>query len=192
MEFQLNLPVSKKEIKKLHAGDILYLSGYIFTARDVAHELLLQKDTRTLPFSPSKMALYHCGPLMKKQAKSWYVVSAGPTTSSRMELFEDKLIEKYHIPIIIGKGGMGQRTANALKQYTAIYTVYPGGAGALAADDVEKVVRVHWLEQLGMLEAVWILKMRNFGPLVVAMDSHGGSLLERKIKIDQTDLIKMC
>lgn len=192
MEYHLDLPVNRKEIRKLHVGDILYLSGNIFTARDVAHAVLLKKDTKTLPFTPSRMALYHCGLLMKKQGKNWYVVSAGPTTSSRMEIFEDKLIEKYEIPIIIGKGGMGERTAKALQHHTAVYTVYPGGAGALAADNVVKVVRVYWLEQLGMLEAVWILKMKNFGPLVVAMDSHGGSLVERKMKIDQTDLIKMC
>lgn len=192
MQYQLSLPVNKKEIKKLHVGDILYLSGNIFTARDVAHTLLLQKDIHNLPFLPSKMALYHCGPLMKKQGKNWSVVSAGPTTSSRMEIFEDHLIEKFQIPIIIGKGGMGERTAKALQKHTAVYTVYPGGAGALAAESVTEVVKVYWLEQLGMLEAVWILKMKNFGPLVVAMDSHGESLVERKIKIDQTDLIKMC
>ena len=182
----------KKDVKKLHVGDLLYVSGNIFTARDVAHQLLFQKKVDDLPFVPSKMALYHCGPLMKKQGKKWYVVSAGPTTSSRMEIFEDKLIEKFGIPLIIGKGGMGERTAKALQKHTAVYTVYPGGAGALAADCVQKVVDVHWLDSLGMLEAVWVFKMKEFGPLVVAMDSYGGSLVERKIKIDQTDLIKMC
>ncbi|HVQ01509.1 MAG TPA: FumA C-terminus/TtdB family hydratase beta subunit [Candidatus Thermoplasmatota archaeon] len=192
MEYRLHLPVRREEIKKLRIGDILYLSGPIFTARDAAHKLLLKKDADELPFNPSQMALYHCGPLMKQQNKKWTVVSAGPTTSSRMELFEDKVIEKFHVPIIIGKGGMGKKTADSLKRYTSVYTVYPGGVGVLAAENVTRVVRVYWLEELGMTEAIWILQMKNFGPLVVAMDSHGGSLVEQKVKIYQTDLIKTC
>jgi fumarate hydratase subunit beta len=192
MEYHFQLPVGKKEIKKLRIGDILYLSGAVFTARDAAHKLLLQKEAKELPFDPSYMALYHCGPLMKRQGNTWVVVSAGPTTSSRMEMFEDKVIEKFRVPIIIGKGGMGKKTAEALQRYTAVYTVYPGGVGVLAAENVARVVDVYWLEELGMLEAVWVFQMKDFGPLVVAMDSHGGSLMEQKVKINQTDLIKTC
>ena len=192
MEYHLQLPVGKKEIKKLRIGDILYLSGAVFTARDAAHKLLLQKEVKELPFIPAHMALYHCGPLMKRQGNTWVVISAGPTTSSRMEVFEDKVIEKFRVPIIIGKGGMGKKTAEALQRYTAVYTVYPGGVGVLAAENVARVVDVYWLEELGMLEAVWVFQMKDFGPLVVAMDSYGGSLMEQKVKINQTDLIKTC
>lgn len=192
MEYHLKLPVDKKEIKKLRIGDVLYLSGAVFTARDAAHKLLLKEDVKELPFNPSQMALYHCGPLMRRQGNTWVVVSAGPTTSSRMELFEDRVIEKFRVPIIIGKGGMGKKTAEALQHYTAVYTVYPGGVGVLAAENVSRVVGVYWIEELGMTEAVWVLQMKSFGPLVVAMDSHGGSLVEQKVKIYQTDLIKTC
>jgi len=125
--------------------------------------------------------LFHCGPLMKKTDKGWQVVSAGPTTSSRMEIFEDKFIEKYGINIIIGKGGMGERTEKALQKYTCVYTSYTGGAGALAADKVEDVRAVYWLDELGMPEAVWIFQVKEFGPLVVAIDSHGESIY-RKLK----------
>ena len=115
MEYHLKLPVAKIDIKKLRIEDVIYVSGSIFTARDEAHHKMLESDKNTLPFNPSKMALYHCGPLMKKINNEWQVISAGPTTSSRMDLFEDKFIEKYGINIIIGKGGMGDRTKKALQ-----------------------------------------------------------------------------
>ena len=176
MEYHLNLPASKEEIKKLKIRDVVYVTGKIFTARDEAHHMMLEKDKSSLPFDPSEMALFHCGPLMKKEKGKWQVVSAGPTTSSRMEIFEDKFIEKFGINIIIGKGGMGERTEKALQKYICVYTSYTGGAGALAADKVEEVPRVYWLEELGMPEAAWIFKVKEFGPLVVAIDSHGESI----------------
>ena len=122
------------------------------------------------------MALFHCGPLMKKNGKKWKVVSAGPTTSSRMEIFEDKFIENFCINIIIGKGGMGEKTKKTLEKNTCVYASFTGGAGVLAADKVEEVLDVYWLDELGMTEAVWIFKVKEFGPMVVAMDSHGKSL----------------
>ena len=174
MEYHLKIPASKDEIKKLKIGDVIYVTGKIFTARDEAHHMMLEKNK--IPFDPAEMALFHCGPLMKQEKSKWQVVSAGPTTSSRMEIFEDRFIEKFGINIIIGKGGMGERTEKALKKHTAVYTAYTGGAGALAADKVEEVPGVYWLEELGMPEAAWIFKVKEFGPLVVAMDSHGESI----------------
>ena len=176
MEYHLKLPVTKDEIKKLKISDILYVTGKMFTARDEAHHMMLEKDKNNLPFNPSEMALFHCGPLMKKEKGKWQVVSAGPTTSSRMEIFEDKFIEKFGVNIIIGKGGMGKRTEKALQKFSGVYTAYTGGAGALAADKVEEVLGVYWLEEFGMPEAAWIFKVKEFGPLVVAIDSHGKSI----------------
>jgi tartrate/fumarate subfamily iron-sulfur-dependent hydro-lyase beta chain len=174
MEYHFGIPVTSDKIKKLRIGDILYISGKIFTARDEAHAKMLKAGK--LPFNPSEMALYHCGPLMEKKGKSWKVVSAGPTTSVRMEIFEDKFIKKYGINVIIGKGGMGKKTKKALQTSIGVYTSYTGGAGALAAYHIEDVPAVYWLDELGMPEAVWIFKVKEFGPLVVAMDSHGGSI----------------
>jgi tartrate/fumarate subfamily iron-sulfur-dependent hydro-lyase beta chain len=176
MEYHFKLPIESEEIKKLKIGDILYISGKIFTARDETHHMMLEEKLDTIPFDPSKMALYHCGPLMKKTNDKWQVVSAGPTTSSRMEIFEDKFIEKFAIQVIIGKGGMGEKTKKALMKYCAVYTSYTGGAGALAADNIDEVSNVFWLEELGMPEAAWIFKVKEFGPLVVAIDSHGHSI----------------
>jgi len=180
MEFHLKLPLSDDDIKKLHIGDVVYISGRIFTARDEAHHMMLEAGKGDLSFNPSDMGVYHCGPLMKKVNGVWHVVSAGPTTSSRMEIFEDKFIEKFGVNLLIGKGGMGERTKKALQSYTGVYTAYTGGAGALAADKVVEVSDVFWLDELGMPEAVWIFKVKDFGPLIVAMDSYGDSIYNLK------------
>jgi len=180
MEYHYQLPLEEEKIKQLHVGDIIYITGEIFTARDEAHHKMLELDKNSLSFNPSTMALFHCGPLVKKYETGWQAISVGPTTSSRMEIFEDKFLDKYHIQIIIGKGGMGDRTLKALQKHTCVYTSYTGGAGALAADRIQKVTDVHWLEELGMPEAVWIFKVKDFGPLVVAMDSHGDSIYKKK------------
>jgi tartrate/fumarate subfamily iron-sulfur-dependent hydro-lyase beta chain len=122
------------------------------------------------------MALFHCGPLMSRHADGWKVVAAGPTTSIRMESTEDRFLEMFRPPIIIGKGGMGDRTSVALQSVGAVYAQYTGGAGALAAQRIESVEGVKWLEKLGMTEAVWLLKAKQFGPLLVTMDAAGGNL----------------
>jgi len=179
VEYHLNLPVKPDEIKRLKVGDILYVSGMVFTARDEAHHMMLEKKKDEIPFDPSVMGLYHCGPLMKKTKKGWNVVSAGPTTSSRMEIFEDRFIERFGIRLIIGKGGMGKNTQKALQKYMCVYTSYTGGAGALAAEKVENVKDVYWLEKLGMPEAIWLFKVKEFGPLIVAMDTHGKSIYKK-------------
>jgi tartrate/fumarate subfamily iron-sulfur-dependent hydro-lyase beta chain len=176
MQFNLKLPLSNDEVKKLHVGDIVYITGKIFTARDEAHKIMLESDMKDIPFNPKEMALFHCGPLMKKDKEIWHVVSAGPTTSSRMEIFEEDFLAKFDTKLIIGKGGMGGKTQNALNKNNAVYTSYTGGAGALAAERIFEVDNVYWLEELGMPEAIWIFNVKDFGPLVVSMDSHGKSI----------------
>jgi len=179
MEYHVSLPVPSDVLKKLLVGDVLYVTGSVFTARDIAHMKMRGMKPKDLPFDPSVMALYHCGPLMKKENGRWIAVSAGPTTSSRMEEFEDILLDRFGIHLIIGKGGMGERTGKALKKTGSVYAAFPGGAGVLAAEKITDVSQVFWLEEFGMPEAVWILEVKEFGPLVVAMDSSGQSLYRR-------------
>ncbi|MCK5585263.1 fumarate hydratase C-terminal domain-containing protein [Candidatus Bipolaricaulota bacterium] len=178
MKRDLSLPIDGATARQLRVGDILFLTGSIFTARDEAHLLMLeaQESGKDIPFDPSQMALFHCGPVVSKQNGGWKVIAAGPTTSIRMELFEDKYLETFRPPIIIGKGGMGDRTQAALESVGAVYTHYTGGAGALAAERIESIEGVEWLEELGMPEAAWFFKVKDFGPLLVTMDSVGGNL----------------
>ncbi len=188
LEYHFDIPVDVEDIKKLHIGDIVYVSGTVFTARDAAHHLMLEQNKIDIPFDPSIMALYHCGPLMKKNKDGWKVISAGPTTSGRMEIFEDKFIEKYGINLIIGKGDMGERTRKTLQKHSGVYMSYTGGAGALAADSIQEVRAVYWLEELGMAEAIWIFVVKEFGPLVVAIDSYGESIY-RELKKNENILL---
>ena len=167
-------PISEQDARNLHVGDTIYLTGTMFTARDQAHLMMLEHGA---PFCVEGLALYHCGPLVKKEEDGgWRVISAGPTTSARMEAFEDRFLERFPVRIIIGKGGMGDRTSAALKKVGAVYTHYTGGAGALAARAISEVTNVYWLSELGMPEAVWALSVVEFGPLTVSMDAHGESL----------------
>lgn len=169
----LETPISEQQARDLRVGDVIYITGTMFTARDEAHLKMLEEGE---PFPVSGLALYHCGPVVEKDDGGWRIVSAGPTTSARMEIFEDRFLEKLPVRVIIGKGGMGEKTLSALHKVGAVYTHYTGGAGALAARAVKAVTDVHWLDELGMPEAVWVLSVVEFGPLTVAMDAHGGSL----------------
>lgn len=175
---QISIPLKKKDLLSLHIGDVVYLSGTVFTARDQAHQMLLTMQPDELPFDTSSMGLYHCGPLMKFENESWKIISAGPTTSSRLDLFEPEFIQKFGITTIIGKGMMGEKTRISLKN-NGVFFVYTGGAGALAADQIQNIEAVHWLDELGMAEAIWIFRVEKFGPVVVAIDSHGKTLFKK-------------
>lgn len=178
MEREIHLPVDEAGARALRVGDILYATGRLFTARDEAHHMMLDRFERgvEIPFDPGGMALFHCGPVVRAVDAGWEVVAAGPTTSARMDLFEDEFLGAYGTRIIIGKGGMGEKTQRALEKAGAVYAHYTGGAGALAAQRITSVPAVYWLEELGMPEAVWIFDVARFGPLLVTMDSAGGNL----------------
>mgnify|MGYP000583683601 FL=1 len=180
MEYRLNLPVGEDDILKIKAGDTIYITGLVVTARDEAHKkaIELYDEGKELPIDFSKVAIFHCGPIVKKEGDEWKVVAAGPTTSSRMEIFEYDFIKRFNTRIIIGKGGMGEKTAKACKEFKAIYAAFTGGAAVLAANAIKKVKDVFWLEELGMPEALWVLEVEDFGPLTVTIDAYGRNLTE--------------
>ena len=173
MERILDTPIAESDIRGLKAGDVIYVSGVIFTARDEAHKVLLERGE---PFPLEGLALFHCGPVVRKRNGAWEVIAAGPTTSMRMESLEPEFLRRFKPRVIIGKGGMGEGTLKALGEVGAVYCHFTGGAGALAARAIKSVREVHYLEELGIPEAIWVFEVEKFGPLVVAMDSHGRSL----------------
>jgi len=177
VEYRLRTPVSERDVRRLRVEDTIYVTGEVFTARDYVHRRALEYhvEGKELPIDVEGKAVFHCGPLVKEVDGGYKVVSAGPTTSARMEIFEDKFIEKFHVRIVIGKGGMGPRTTEAMKKFGAVYCAFTGGAGALAEKAIKRVRTVEWLD-LGMPEALWILEVEDFGPLTVAIDAHGNNL----------------
>lgn len=166
----LQTPLSIKDVEKLKLGDVVYLSGEIVTARDKAHGRIIESGR-----APASLNLvYHCGPHVKKN-KSWRILSAGPTTSARMNRYTKLLLEKFGTRAIIGKGGMGSESLEAFSKHRCVYLAFTGGCGVLAAQRIKEVKEVHWLD-LGVPEALWVLRVENFGPLVVAMDCRGGTM----------------
>jgi fumarate hydratase subunit beta len=178
-------PMNEKEVRSLRAGDIVELNGELLTLRDEAHmrALEMHRQGRTVPFQLEGGALYHCGPIMRKEGQ-WRVLSAGPTTSARMDSLEPEFIRVFRPRLIIGKGGMSSEVLKVMGQIGCAYLSLTGGAAVLAAEHLPEVLGVQW-EDLGMAEAVWRLRAEGLGPMVVAMDSHGRSLfqeIEEKVR----------
>ncbi len=185
--YKFETPISEEETRELNVNDVLYVSGTMVTARDQAHRRALEhfKQGKTLPINLEGLAVFHCGPIVKKKENRWTIVAAGPTTSTRMDIFEDEFIKNFKVRIIIGKGGMGKRTTDAMAKHGAVYGAFTGGAAILAAKAIKTVRSVEWLD-LGMPEAMWILEVEEFGPLTVAIDSHGNNVFEDiKKKIEE-------
>jgi fumarate hydratase subunit beta len=184
--YKLTTPISEQDTRKLKVNDTIYLTGTVVTARDSAHKraLELKKNGKKLPIDMEGLAVFHCGPIAKKENNKWTIVAAGPTTSSRMEPLEADFIKNFKVRVVIGKGGMGQKTVDAMKTYGAVYGAFTGGAAVLAAKSIKNVKAVEWLD-LGMPEALWILEVENFGPITVAIDSHGNNLFQTvQTKVD--------
>ena len=179
MEYILKTPLSEDDVRKLVIGDIVYLTGIVVTARDQAHKRILEllRNNQKPPIDLTGLAIYHCGPVVRKENGEWRVIAAGPTTSTRMEHLEPDFIKKTGVRMIIGKGGMGENTAHACREYGAVYTVFTGGAALVAAKAIKRVREVYWLD-LGIPEALWVFEVEKFGPLVVTIDSRGQNLYE--------------
>ncbi|MEM4298599.1 MAG: FumA C-terminus/TtdB family hydratase beta subunit [Nitrososphaerota archaeon] len=186
VEVRLKLPLNEEDVRRLNLGDIVYLTGTIYTARDEAHIHILEelRKGHKIGVEFRGSAIFHCGPIMKKVDGKWKVVAAGPTTSTRMNSLEPEFIERTGVRAIIGKGGMSRAVADAMAKFGCVYLSMTGGAAVLAADRIKDVKGVY-LEELGMPEAVWILEVEEFGPLIVGIDAKGNSWFERVEKAIQ-------
>jgi fumarate hydratase subunit beta len=193
VEYHLKTPITEKDARKLKVGDVIYVTGeHVYTARDEAHEraLRMYEKGEKPPVDFEGSVVYHVGPVAWQKEGKWEILSAGPTTSSRMELFEDEFLRKYKARIIVGKGGMGAKTLAALKEVGAVYCSYTGGCGALAAKGLKEVRAYEW-QDLGMPEALWVITAQEFGPLLVTMDSYGNSLhddIDKKVKAKRPEI----
>lgn len=170
---RLRTPLSEEDVLSLRAGDVVHLSGTVYTARDSAHRKILElAGKEELPLDLEGAVIYHCGPVVRKTENGYEIVSAGPTTSARMNRYLEGILS-LGVRGIIGKGGMNPAPFKG----QAVYFAFTGGAGSLAARSIKRVKAVHWLEELGIPEAVWVLEVQDF-PLLVAIDAHGNSLYQ--------------
>jgi fumarate hydratase class I len=169
----LTTPVTEEQVRKLKVGDVVMLNGPVYTGRDALHKYLTTHDS---PVDLKGAALYHCGPVMLKDEDGrWHVKAAGPTTSSREEPYQADILRKFGVRIVIGKGGMGKKTLDGLKEVGAVYLNAIGGAAQFYAEKITAVEGVDFLEEFGIPEAMWRLRAEGF-VAVVTMDSHGNSL----------------
>jgi len=173
---ELKLPADEKTIRGLKVGDFVELSGRMITGRDAAHKWLVEAHRDEVAPYLKGSVIYHCGPVVAKtEDGGWRFVAAGPTTSIREEPYQADVICGYGVRGVIGKGGMGKKTLDGLARGGAVYLHAIGGAAQVLAAAVTRVERVFMLEEFGVPEALWVIQVERF-PVVVRMDSHGGSL----------------
>jgi tartrate/fumarate subfamily iron-sulfur-dependent hydro-lyase beta chain len=174
---ELTLPLSISDVRGLKAGDVVSLYGRIVTGRDRVHKYLAEErpPKEELPFELSGSVLYHCGPVMEMAGDGYKAVSAGPTTSMRVEMYEARIIREYQLRGIMGKGGMGEATRRALKENDCVYLHTIGGAAVYLADRIKRVPGVWKLEEFGQTEAMWLFEVEGF-PAIVTMDCMGNDI----------------
>ena len=170
----LEAPFTNEKIKSLKAGDMVYISGTIYTGRDAAHKRLFEmiEKGEEMPFDFEGQAIYYAGPCPAKPGKP--IGSVGPTTAGRMDAYSPSLIE-HGLKVMIGKGSRSEEVVEALKKHTGVYFAAIGGAAALMARCVESA-EVIAFEELGT-EAIRKLKVNQL-PVIVAIDSNGNDSYE--------------
>ena len=174
----LTTPIKDEDLLDLKVGDVVYLTGRLVTCRDVAHRRLIEQG-RELPVNLEGGAIFHAGPIVRKKGENDFeMVSIGPTTSMRMEKFEKEFIAKTGVKLIVGKGGMGKGTEEGCSEYKALHCVFPAGCAVTAAVCVEEIEDAQWRD-LGMPETLWVCRVKEFGPLIVSIDTHGNNLFEQ-------------
>jgi L(+)-tartrate dehydratase beta subunit len=181
-EHVLEMPVNEAQVRALHVGDMVTLERTLYGIRDATLIAMFDRS-RATRFDLAGHALLHTAPNVRKVEASaenpvgYAPLCIGTTTSQRMERFTRPLMERYGVRIIIGKGGMGSATLAAFQELGGAYLAVVGGAAALETTWIEAIEDVD-LDDLHP-ESLWRFRIKHFGPLMVAMDTHGGSLYAR-------------
>jgi fumarate hydratase subunit beta len=170
---RLEAPFTEEKIRALKVGDMVEITGVVFTGRDAVHKWLHEGNEPPVSFKDG--IIYHCGPVVMKKKGKWVVTAAGPTTSIREEPYQAGIIEKHGLRAVIGKGGMGEKTRLACQKFGCVYLHAIGGAAQVLAEAIKEVQNVYGYDQFGSPEAIWELRVEGFSA-VVTIDSHGNSL----------------
>ena len=172
----LRTPIGDADIEGLTAGDVVFLDGTLVTCRDVGHRRLIELGME-LPVDLRGGAILHAGPIVAERGDRFEMISIGPTTSMRMEKFEQEFIARTGVKLVVGKGGMGPGTVEGCRLHKAVHAIFPGGCAVVAARQVEHIERVEWRD-LGMPEALWVSRVSGFGPLIISIDAKGNNLVD--------------
>lgn len=178
MEKRIQAPIRKEDARELRAGDYVYITGTIYTARDAAHKRMQETldAGEQLPMEIEGTVIYYMGPSPAREGRP--IGSAGPTTSSRMDKYAPKLLD-IGLGAMIGKGKRNQAVLDAIVRNEAVYFAAVGGAGALLSKCIIKSEVIAY-EELGA-EAIRKLEVKDF-PVVVVVDSKGNNLYETAVK----------
>ncbi|OGR15037.1 MAG: fumarate hydrolyase [Deltaproteobacteria bacterium RIFOXYB12_FULL_58_9] len=169
----LTTPFGEDDMRRLKVRDVVHFDGTLFGIRDLTQIYMFDQNHEP-PVSLSGMPCIHTAPSLKKIGDKWEIICVGTTTSGRMERFSPPLIRNYGVRAIIGKGGLYDGSLAAMKECGAVYLAIVGGAAALETQQIEEVEAVYW-EHLHP-EALYKFRVKDFGPLTVAMDTHGNNL----------------
>ena len=174
----LRLPMSESTARSLRLGEIVTVSGLLFTGRSRLHIRAIEENLFP-PIDYERInCFFHVGPVMKKEDGIWRVVSCEPTSSIRFERYGANVVRKFRLRTLIGKTTMGARTAAALKEVGGVYLSKIGLSGNSLRRQIRKVHNVYFLDELGKTEATWIYEVEEFGPFFVAIDADGNNYFE--------------
>ena len=171
--YNLTTPLSEDDVRQLKVRDTVTVNGHIFGIRD-ATQIRMFDQQQEPPVDLKGAICIHTAPSLRKVGEKWEKISIGTTTSTRMERFTPPLIENYGVRAVVGKAGLLEGSLDAMKKFGACYLAIVGGAAALETTQIEEVEAVYW-EDLHP-EAIYKFRVKDFGPLIVAMDSHGNHL----------------
>lgn len=187
----IKLPMPPEVTGTLKLGEIVTVSGMMFTGRSRFHIRAIEDDVAPPLNYEENNCFFHVGPVMRQDGNEWNIVSIEPTSSIRFERYGADVIRKFNLRTIIGKTTMGQRTAAALKEVGGVYLSKIGVCGNQLRTQVRKVHGVHFLDELGKTEATWVLEVKNFGPFFVAIDAQGNNYFENLDKTVTNKLINI-
>lgn len=175
--YELTTPLREEDIRKLNVGDSVYLSGKVFTGRSRIHRYIFDEN-HTLPFETTERnAMIHVGPIVTKGEKGWELVSFMPTSSVRFEKWGALSVENWGLRMIVGKTTMGQQTMDAMQKYGCVHASPQSISPNLWRDSIT-IEGVELLDELGSIEASWMLTLNKLGPFIVDIDSHGRNYFE--------------
>jgi len=180
---RLRTPVTAEDIADLRLGDVVYLDGRVYTGREGVYRRVVEEGA-ALPVDPAEVGNvnFHCSPAAAVRDDGSYKVGAVTATASfRFAKWLDRWFEVSGAKVILGKGGMTSETYRKhFVPHGAVYLTTVGyGTGALLGRGIKRVVAAHWLEDLGIAQAMWVFEVERFGPFLVESDLQGNSLFER-------------